>query len=56
MDKWYAKPIPLILTSISPQLREGIKTGLTEWDTKAKTTDNPWDDILVGLLRTITGL
>ena len=43
--------IPLIVTSISPALREFIATTLDEAEERAKTTDNPWDDALVKLLK-----
>jgi len=39
------------LNSISADLREAIKTSLTEWEAKAKETPNPVDDLVVKFLR-----
>lgn len=41
----------IILESISGPLRDDIIKGVNEWEQKAKETDNPWDDILVGIVK-----
>lgn len=45
--------LPLILTVVSPQLRVFLTEILTDLETKAKQTDNPWDDMFVALLKAI---
>ena len=48
-----AAAVQMILDAISPQLREMIRAGLAEWEAKAQTTANPWDDLLVRFLRVL---
>ena len=45
-----------IIDTISPQLREFIKETLIKMEAKAKETDNPLDDILVLVLKTLFGM
>lgn len=42
--------IQIILTAISPNLRKLIVEFVLGLEAKAKETDNPLDDILVGIL------
>ena len=48
-----AAAVKMLLDAISPQLREMIRAGLSEWEAKAQTTANPWDDLLVRFLRVL---
>lgn len=53
MKKWLWKLLELLLIQASPQIREQLCVLLSDLEQKAKETENPWDDILVGLLRTV---
>lgn len=51
MNDWIVKLIGLIFSVASPELRQMLEDVLSTFEQKAKATKNPWDDILVGLLR-----
>lgn len=53
MNEWLLKLIGLIFSVASPELRKGLEEWLTALEVQAKKTSNPWDDILVGLLKTL---
>ena len=47
------KILSVLITSISPELKEGIREGLDRLDEKAKATKNKFDDLLVLLLKAV---
>lgn len=51
MKDWWVKLIAAILGQVSGPLREAIMKSVGEWEIKAKETPNPWDDILVGIVK-----
>ena len=53
MNKWLLRIIALVIPQVSPQIRDGLCSLLNELEAKAKETKNPWDDILIGLVKTI---
>jgi len=53
MDKWLWRLVGLILAQASPVIREHLCTLLSDLEQKAKETDNDWDDVLVGVLKTL---
>ncbi|GAI95016.1 unnamed protein product [marine sediment metagenome] len=53
MNEWIARLLGLVITVISPELKKEIENLITILEEKAKKTVNPWDDILVGLLKSI---
>lgn len=53
MNEWIFRLITLILTVLSPELRVGLVEWLDDLEVRAKKTDNPWDDMLVGVLKSI---
>lgn len=53
MNQWIFRLIALIIAVASPELRKGIEDWLNTLEKQAQATDNPWDDILVAMLRTI---
>jgi len=53
MDKWILRLIGLIINVASPELRKMLQEVLNNLEVQAKKTDNPWDDILVGLLKSL---
>lgn len=53
MNKWILQLITMIVTVMSPELRKGLEDVINGLETQAKKTANPWDDILVGLLKTL---
>ena len=50
------KLLPLIMKTISPELRKEIENGVEKLETKAKTTPHPVDDIAVAILKVIVDL
>ncbi|GAI67637.1 unnamed protein product [marine sediment metagenome] len=53
MNDWILRLIGMIFTVASPELRKGLEQWLDNLETQAKKTSNPWDDVLVGLLKTL---
>jgi len=53
MEKILVKIIETAINKMSPQLRAAIKELITKLDNVAKTTPNPWDDIIVDLCKAI---
>lgn len=53
MNKWLLQIITMVVTVMSPELRIGLEDWLTNLEADAKKTANPWDDILVGLLKSM---
>ena len=53
MNQWIFRLIGLIIAVASPELRNGLGEWLDNLEKQAAKTDNPWDDILVAMLRTI---
>lgn len=43
----------LVVASLSPQVRKALEQLLIGLEEQAKRTDNPWDDILVEILKSI---
>ncbi|MBA7524152.1 hypothetical protein ES705_16289 [subsurface metagenome] len=53
MNEWILRLIGMIFTVTSPELRKGLEDWLNNLEAQAKKTANPWDDVLVGLLKTL---
>ncbi|GAI93121.1 unnamed protein product [marine sediment metagenome] len=53
MNKWLLQLITMVVTVMSPELRKGLEVWLDKLEADAKKTANPWDDILVGLLKSM---
>jgi len=53
MNEWIFRLIGLIIAVASPELRKGLEEWLNTLEKQAQATNNPWDDILVAMLRTI---
>ena len=51
MEKWIVFVIRLVLERISPEIKNFITTWLQQADEKAKATDNPFDDLIVDILK-----
>lgn len=51
MNALLLRIIVLVVTMMSPALRIIIVEFLTRLEIEAKKTDNPWDDILVAILK-----
>lgn len=47
--------IHAILEKISPEIREALGQFLDELEAKAKLTPNLWDDVIVFVLKKVTG-
>lgn len=53
MNEWILRLISLIVTVASPELRARLMEWINTLEAQAKKTANPWDDVLVGLLKTL---
>ena len=53
MNEWILRLIGLIFSVASPELRTMLEQWLAQLEAQAKKTSNPWDDILVGMLKTL---
>lgn len=51
MNEWILRLITLILGVASPELRKMLEQFLNQLEAQAKNTKNPWDDILVAMLK-----
>lgn len=40
----------------TPAMRQALLEYLNEWEAKAKTTDNPFDDLLILILKALLGV
>ena len=53
MNEWILKLIGMIFSVASPELRKSLVQWIDTLEVQAKKTPNPWDDVLVGLLKTL---
>lgn len=53
MNQWIFRLISLVVGVASPEIRKGANELLDQLEEKAKKTPNPWDDMLVGMLKSI---
>ena len=49
MNKWLVQIVFLVVKQVSPHLRTAICGMLAQLKQEAEKTDNPWDNVLVGL-------
>jgi len=52
-EKWILRLLPLILTTLTPSLKQAIDSFLQEFKAKATQTKNPWDDFAAELLENL---
>ena len=53
MNEWILRLIGLIISVASPELRKMIEQMLNQLEQQARATKNPWDDILVAMLKQV---
>lgn len=53
MSNIIMKILPLLISVLSPSLKEMLCKFVDEFEAKAKTTPNDWDDIAAYLLRSL---
>lgn len=53
MNEWILRLIGLVVTVASPELRQMLTEWIETLEINAKNTANPWDDILVAMLKTL---
>ena len=56
MEKIIAKIVENVIARMSPQLRDAIEGLVEKLETVAKETKNPWDDLLVIILKVALGM
>lgn len=55
MNPWIAKLLGLVVKAVSPEIKTGAAELLDRLEAQAKKTANPFDDILVEMLKDIMG-
>lgn len=55
MNKWILTILHKAMAMATPAILEGFRTSVQEMVDHAKTTVNPWDDILAWLFQLIVG-
>lgn len=53
MNEWILRLIGLVINVASPELLKQLESWLTSLEATAKKTANPWDDVLVAMLKTV---
>ena len=53
MNEWILRLIGLVVTVASPELRKMLTEWIETLEVNAKKTANPWDDVLVSMLKTL---
>lgn len=53
MSNWLLLLVQQMLSVISPEIRKAVIEFVNQLEAAAKKTDNPWDDIVVGILKTV---
>jgi len=53
MQKILARIVEELLKRMSPEIREELEQAVLKLEIKAKATVNPWDDLLVFLLKIV---
>lgn len=56
MNEWILRIITMVLGVMTPELRESLIAFVRSMEANAKETPNPWDDIFVGLLKSLLGI
>ena len=56
MNRWLLDLLGMVLSVMTPELRTGIEAFVRRLESDAKKTPNPWDDIFVGVLKSILGM
>ena len=53
MNEWILRLIGLVVSVASPELRQMLTEWIETLEVNAKKTANPWDDVLVSMLKTL---
>lgn len=53
MNEWLLRLIGMVVNVASPELRKMLEQWFIQLEQQAKKTANPWDDILVAMLKTL---
>lgn len=54
---WWFVLFQQVFKSVSPQLRQAVVEFVNKLEVDAKATkDNPWDDVLVGILKLVLAI
>lgn len=53
MSNWMAVLLRQIITQMTPTIRKTVVEFVNKLESDVKATENPWDDIAVGLLKLV---
>ena len=53
MEVWIFRLIGLVIGVVSPEIRTGVSALLNKLEEQARQTENPWDDMLVAMLKQV---
>lgn len=56
MNEWLLRIITMVFSVMTPELRESMVAFINAMAANAKKTPNPWDDIFVGVLKSMLGI
>jgi len=56
MNEWLLRIIGMVFSVMTPELRTGMESFVKRLESDAKKTPNPWDDIFVGVLKSILNM
>lgn len=56
MNEWLLRILTMVFSVMTPELREGMVAFINTMEANAKKTPNPWDDIFVGVLKSMLGI
>lgn len=56
MNQWLIRLLIQMILVMSPQLKDLLTAQVNELEAQAHSTQNPWDDLFVGLLKIILGI
>lgn len=56
MNEWILRIVTMVFGVMTPELRNSMIAFVKTMETNAKKTPNPWDDIFVGVLKSILSI
>ena len=55
MNRWLFMILSKVIMMASPQILEDLRKRIQEMVERAAVTENPWDDIFVGMIQMMVG-
>ena len=55
MQKWFLTVLMHVISVASPEILKSVRVKIAELADEAKKTENPWDDVLAGIMQMLVG-